>query len=91
MLRTGMASRPWMRVPRKGRREAIGPRISEPLSSVQKSAKCLLHLHAYLVVVGSLPCLARHISLFESLERGGGGAWGKLGGWNERKFYLELF
>ena len=56
MLRTGMASRPWMRVPRKGRREAIGPRISEPLSSVQKSAKCLLHLHAYLVVVGSLPC-----------------------------------
>ena len=35
--------------------------------------------------------LARHISLFESLERGGGGAWGKLGGWNERKFYLELF
>ena len=54
MLRTGMASRPWMRAPRKGRREAIGPRTSEPLSSVQKSAKCLLHLHAYLVVVPAL-------------------------------------
>ena len=40
----------------KGRREAIGPGILELSSSVQKSVKCLLHFHAYLVVVGFLPC-----------------------------------
>ena len=42
----------------KGRREAIGPGISELSSSVQKSVKCLLHFHAYLVVVGFLPCFS---------------------------------
>ena len=58
MPRTGMTSRPWMRAPMKGRREAIGPGISELSSSVQKSVKCLLHFHAYLVVVGFLPCFS---------------------------------
>ena len=38
MPRTGMASRSWMRAPMKGRREAIGPGISELSSS--RAEKC---------------------------------------------------
>ena len=52
MLQTEMASAPWMRAQMKGRSEVTGPVISELSSSVQKIVKCLLHFHAYLVVVG---------------------------------------